>query len=81
MILKLGMQHLGLKVYEVYIIDDPRLTLTYYTTMSNLVINVYYAYSMPRCKVSIYTIIFTNCCVRTRDLNLYGIELKYETEY
>ena len=29
--LKLGMQHQGLKLYKVYINDDPGLTLTYFT--------------------------------------------------
>ena len=29
MILKLGMQHMGLKLYIVYINDDSGLTLTY----------------------------------------------------
>ena len=29
MILKLGMDHQGLKVYKVYINDDPGLTLTW----------------------------------------------------
>ena len=37
MILKLGMWHQGLKVYKVYINDDPGLTLTYFTARSNLV--------------------------------------------
>ena len=37
MILKLGMQHRGLKLYKVYINGDPGLTLTYFTTRSNLV--------------------------------------------
>ena len=37
MILKLGMQHRGLKFYEVNINDDPGLTLTYFTARSNLV--------------------------------------------
>ena len=37
MILKLGMKHWGLKLYKVYIIDDPGLTLTYFTARSNLV--------------------------------------------
>ena len=37
MILKLGMYHWGLKLYKVYINDDPRLTLTYFTARSNLV--------------------------------------------
>ena len=37
MILKLGMQHRGLKLYTVYINDDPGLTLTYFTARSNLI--------------------------------------------
>ena len=37
MILKLGMYHRGLKVYKVYINDDPGLTLTYFTARSNWV--------------------------------------------
>ena len=37
MILKLGMWHWGLKLYKVYIIDDPGLTLTYFTARSNWV--------------------------------------------
>ena len=38
MILKLGMQYLGLKFYKVYINNDPGLTVTYFTARSNLVI-------------------------------------------
>ena len=38
MILKLGMNHRGLKFYKVYINDDPGLTLTYFTARSNFVI-------------------------------------------
>ena len=34
MILKLGIKHLGLKIFKVYINDDPRMTLTYSTQMS-----------------------------------------------
>ena len=37
MILKLGLQHQGLKLYKVYTNDDPGLTLTYFTERSNLV--------------------------------------------
>ena len=37
MILKLGMQHRGLEAYKVYTNDDPGLTLTYFTSRSNLV--------------------------------------------
>ena len=36
MILKLGMEHYVHKLYNVNINDDPELTLTYLTTMSNL---------------------------------------------
>ena len=36
MILKLGMQHRGIKLYKVYINGDPGLTLTYFTARSNL---------------------------------------------
>ena len=32
MILKLGMEHYVLKLYKVYINDDTKLTLTYFTT-------------------------------------------------
>ena len=35
MILKLGIQHQGLKLYTVYTNDDPGLTLTYFTAKSN----------------------------------------------
>ena len=31
-----GMDHYVLKLYKVYINDDPELTLTYFETMSNL---------------------------------------------
>ena len=36
MTMKLGMEHYLLKFYKVYINDDPELTLTQFTTMSNL---------------------------------------------
>ena len=35
MITRLGMEHYELKLYTVYKNDDPELTLTYFTTMSN----------------------------------------------
>ena len=38
MILKLGMQHWGLKLYKVYINSYPGLTLTYFTARPNLVV-------------------------------------------
>ena len=36
MIMKLGMEHYVLKLYKVYINDDPELILTHFKTMSNL---------------------------------------------
>ena len=36
LIMKLCMEQYVLKLYNVYINDDPELTLTYFTTMSNL---------------------------------------------
>ena len=37
MALKLGMQHLVLKYYQICPNDDPGLTVTYFTARSNLV--------------------------------------------
>ena len=37
MILKLNMHHWGLKLYKVYINDNPGLTLTYFMVRSNWV--------------------------------------------
>ena len=37
MILKLGMQYREFKFWKVYINNNPGLTLTYFTAMSNLV--------------------------------------------
>ena len=45
MILKLCMDHQGLKVYKVYLNDDPGLTLTYFTARSNLFKIAYCAYT------------------------------------
>ena len=53
MILKLGMEHYVLKLYKVYINDDPELTLIYFKTMSNLAI-FFCTYSRPRYQVSVY---------------------------
>ena len=35
MIMKLGMEHYVLKLYKVYINDDPELTLTYFKMVAN----------------------------------------------
>ena len=34
MILKLGVKHLGMELYKVYINHDPEMTLTYFTVRS-----------------------------------------------
>ena len=36
MIMKLDLEHYVLKLYKVYINDEPELTLTYFTTILNL---------------------------------------------
>ena len=36
MIMKLGMEYYGFKLYTVYINRDPELTLNYFTSISNL---------------------------------------------
>ena len=41
MILKLAMEHYVLKLYKVYINDDPEFALTCFMTMSNFVNNVF----------------------------------------
>ena len=41
MILKLGMQLWGFKLYEVYLNDDPGLTLIYFMARSNFVVYVF----------------------------------------
>ena len=41
MIMKLGMEQYVLKLYKVYINDDPELTMTYFKTMSNFAKLVY----------------------------------------
>ena len=50
MSLKLGMDRQGLKVFNVYINDDPGLALTYSTAGSKLVKIAYCAYTRPRCQ-------------------------------
>ena len=55
MILKLGMQHQGLKIYKVYITDDPGLTLTYFTARSNWVA---YTFKWGKTVTSYYIIVF-----------------------
>ena len=49
--MKLGMEHYLHKLYKEYITDDPELTLTYFTIMSNLAKLVFVR---PRYQVSVY---------------------------
>ena len=53
MIMKLGMEHYKLKLYLVYINDDPVLTLTYFTTMS-IFGKLVFVHSRPRSQMSVY---------------------------
>ena len=41
MILKLGMQHSGFEVFKMYMNDDPGMTLTYFTAISNMAAYVF----------------------------------------
>ena len=52
MIVKLGIEQYVLKLYEVYVNDDPELTLTYFTIMSNLA--KLCTCSRPRYQVCVY---------------------------
>ena len=60
MIMKLGMKHYVLKLYKVYINNDPELTLTNFTAMSNVAKLVLYLYSRHRYQVSVYRTIGQN---------------------
>ena len=52
MILKLGMQHWGLKFYKVDINDDPWLTLTYVTAWPKLVTCIFEGFAVKYVKVN-----------------------------
>ena len=56
MILKFGMEHYVIELYEVYINYDPELTMTYFTKMANFVKFVFCigTYIRPRYQVSFY---------------------------
>ena len=55
MALKLGMEHWLLEHYQVCSNDDPVLTLTYFTTRSNLVVSVYFRETIEACEVKVDT--------------------------
>ena len=54
MIMKLCMEQYVLKLYKVYVKDDPELTLTHFKTKSNLAKLVFCTYSRPRYQASVY---------------------------
>ena len=54
MILKVGMDHQGHRVYKFALSDDIKLTLTYFMTWSNLVKIAYWANNRHSCQVGIY---------------------------
>ena len=51
MILKLGMKHLGMELYKVYINHDPGMTLTYFTARSTLVARAFEWEKIGKCHV------------------------------
>ena len=62
MILKLGMQHWALKLYNVYINGDTGLTLSYFTARSNLVAGTFECEKLlPSRHDEIKKVIVINC--------------------
>ena len=49
MILKLGMKHLGMELYKVYINHDPGMTLTYLTARSTEVAHAFEWGNIGKC--------------------------------
>ena len=62
MIMKLGTEHYVLKLFESYMNDDPELTLSYFTTISNSEKTCFCSYCRPRYQVSIYRTIGPLVC-------------------
>ena len=51
MILKLGMKHLEMELYKVYINHDAEMTLTYFTARSNYVAHAFEWGKIGKCHV------------------------------
>ena len=49
MILKLGVKHLGMELYKVYINHDPGMTLTYFTARSISVSHAFEGEKIGKC--------------------------------
>ena len=61
MTLKVGMRHRGLKCYQVYSNDDPVLTFTYFTAMSNL---IHYAFVSEKGKTMDFSETIVVCDIK-----------------
>ena len=72
MIFKLCMDDQGLKVFKIYINDDPELTMTCFTSKSHLVKIAY----CGRCHVSVYSTIGPLVFRGLRAILLFGFECK-----
>ena len=66
MIVKLGMDRPGLKVFKVYIYAYLWKTLTYFKARSNFLKIAYCAYTRPKSQVSVYMTIDYLVYMRTR---------------
>ena len=53
MILKLGIKHLGMELYKVYINHDPGMTLTYFTARSTWVAHAFEWEKIGKCHVMV----------------------------
>ena len=51
MILKLGIKHLGIELYKVYINHDPGVTLTYFTARSTEVADAFEWGEIGKCNL------------------------------
>ena len=79
MMLKVGMQHWVLEYYQVCLNDDPGMTLTYFTTRTNL---VPYAFVWGKSKLWIFseTIVVQDIKVgRCSQLNEYMKLYEYQS--
>ena len=52
MILKLGVKHLGMELYKVYINHDPGMTLTYFTARSTYVFHALEWEKLGKCNLT-----------------------------
>ena len=70
MILKLGMEDNVLKLYKVYINDDPELTMTYFKTMSNLAKLIFMPPTLKKWGTYWFRLVRVCVCVRVRGIEI-----------